>query len=65
VGYSDTIAATEFIADLESRLSNRIQLTSDGLKLYVNAVKERQAKAARRSSRLLTQGLRSGTSPHG
>ncbi len=38
VGQRDAIAATEFIADLESRLANRVQLTSDGLKLYVNAV---------------------------
>jgi IS1 family transposase len=38
VGQRDAVAATEFIADLESRLASRIQLTSDGLKLYVNAV---------------------------
>jgi IS1 family transposase len=38
VGQRDAIAATEFIADLESRLANRVQLTSDGYKLYLNAV---------------------------
>jgi hypothetical protein len=38
VGQRDAIAATEFIADLESRLANRVQLTSDGFKLYLNAV---------------------------
>jgi IS1 family transposase len=38
VGQRDTIAATEFIADLESRPANRVQLTSDGFKLYLNAV---------------------------
>ena len=38
VGQRDVIAATEFIADLESRLANRVQLTSDGFKLYLNAV---------------------------
>jgi IS1 family transposase len=38
VGQRDAIAATEFIADLESRLANRVQITSDGLKVYVNAV---------------------------
>jgi hypothetical protein len=27
-----------FVSDLESRLANRIQLTTDGLKLYFNAV---------------------------
>jgi hypothetical protein len=31
-------AARDFIEDLAGRLSNRIQLTSDGLKLYVRAV---------------------------
>lgn len=38
VGQRDAIAASEFIADLESRLANRVQLTSDGYKLYLNAV---------------------------
>jgi IS1 family transposase len=31
-------SATEFINDLASRLSNRIQLTTDGHRVYVNAV---------------------------
>ena len=31
-------AATDFIADIESRLANRVQLTSDGHKVYLNAV---------------------------
>src|ERR1035437_1052875 len=34
----DPISARDFIEDLAGRLSNRIQLTSDGLKLYVKAV---------------------------
>ncbi len=38
VGQRDTICATQFIADLETRLSHRVQLTSNGLKLYLNAV---------------------------
>jgi IS1 family transposase len=38
VGRRDAIAANEFIADLESRLANRVQLTSDGHKVYLNAV---------------------------
>ena len=38
VGQRDAIAATEFIRDLESRLANRVQLTSDGHKVYLNAV---------------------------
>lgn len=38
VGQRDVTAATEFIQDLESRLANRVQLTSDGYRLYLNAV---------------------------
>ena len=38
IGKRDPISAREFIADLAGRLSNRIQLTSDGLKMYVKAV---------------------------
>src|SRR5580700_8671675 len=38
VGARHSIAAREFIADLASRLSNRIQLTTDGHSVYVNAV---------------------------
>lgn len=38
VGQHDAAAATEFIADLESRLASRVQLTSDGHKVYLNAV---------------------------
>lgn len=38
IGQRDAIAATEFIADVERRLSNRVQLTSDGHKVYLNAV---------------------------
>jgi hypothetical protein len=38
IGQRDAVAATEFIADLESRLAHRVQLTSDGHKVYLNAV---------------------------
>ena len=38
IAQRDPISARDFIEDLASRLSNRIQLTSDGLKLYVKAV---------------------------
>ena len=38
VGNRDAKSATMFIDDIASRLSSRIQLTSDGLKVYVNAV---------------------------
>lgn len=37
IGPRDAGTATEFVQDLAGRLSNRIQLTSDGLKVYVNA----------------------------
>ena len=38
VGMRDAGCATEFIADLERRLANRVQLTTDGHKVYLNAV---------------------------
>jgi IS1 family transposase len=38
IGKRDPASARDFIEDLAGRLANRIQLTSDGLKLYVKAV---------------------------
>lgn len=38
IGARDAEYANEFIADLKSRLANRVQLTSDGLKAYIEAV---------------------------
>src|SRR5438128_11185438 len=38
VGTRDAGFATEFIQDLANRLANRVQLTSDGHKVYLNAV---------------------------
>ncbi|ASU35376.1 DDE-type integrase/transposase/recombinase [Mucilaginibacter xinganensis] len=38
VGDRSGVSATEFITDLKGRLNNRIQLTTDGLKAYVDAV---------------------------
>jgi IS1 family transposase len=38
VGQRDAGCATEFIQDLEKRLAHRVQLTSDGHKVYLNAV---------------------------
>jgi IS1 family transposase len=38
VGPRDGGAATEFIQDLAGRLANRVQLTTDGLKMYLTAV---------------------------
>jgi len=40
VGPRDAETGCEFIADLKSRLANRVQLTTDGLRLYVNAREE-------------------------
>jgi IS1 family transposase len=40
VGSRDDFSAGEFVRDLASRLAGRIQLTTDGLRLYVNAVEE-------------------------
>ncbi len=38
VGPRDASAANEFVRDLASRLAHRVQLTTDGLRLYLNAV---------------------------
>ena len=38
VGYRDAKHATEFINDLKERLANRVQLTTDGHKMYVEAI---------------------------
>ena len=38
VGQRDAGHATDFVADLAGRLANRVQLTSDGHKVYLNAV---------------------------
>lgn len=40
VGSRDDYSAREFVRDLASRLPRRIQLTTDGLRLYINAVEE-------------------------
>ncbi len=38
VGRRNADAAHDFIGDLAGRLSNRVQITTDGLKVYVNAI---------------------------
>ncbi len=38
VGKRDAGCATEFVQDVANRMANRIQLTSDGYKVYINAV---------------------------
>ena len=38
VGNRDADSATVFVNDLASRLANRVQLTTDGLKVYLDAV---------------------------
>ncbi len=38
VGQRDFITANDFIADVKSRLANRVQLTTDGYKPYLQAV---------------------------
>jgi IS1 family transposase len=38
VGRRDAGCATEFLQDVEGRLSNRVQLTTDGHKMYLTAV---------------------------
>jgi hypothetical protein len=39
-GQRDASTARDFITDLAGRLRNRVQLTTDGLKLYLNAVED-------------------------
>ena len=38
LGKRDADCANEFVQDLASRLANRVQLTTDGLKVYIKAV---------------------------
>jgi IS1 family transposase len=38
VGTRDAGCAYEFMTDLSSRIATRVQLTTDGLKAYINAV---------------------------
>ena len=38
LGYRDGKTASIFVDDLKSRLANRVQLTTDGLKVYLDAV---------------------------
>jgi IS1 family transposase len=45
VGRRDSGTATEFLRDVESRLANRIQLTTDGHKMYLLAVPDAFAEA--------------------
>jgi len=40
VGLRDAGYAFEFMSDLQSRLANRVQLTTDGHKVYLNAVED-------------------------
>lgn len=40
IGTRDLESAREFISDLASRLANRVQLTTDGHKAYIEAVEE-------------------------
>lgn len=40
VGGRDAAAARDFIEDLAGRLANRVQLTTDGLKVYLTAVEK-------------------------
>jgi IS1 family transposase len=40
VGRRDGVCAMEFVKDLASRLANRVQLTTDGFKAYLNPIEE-------------------------
>jgi IS1 family transposase len=45
LGPRDAVAAREFVSDLAARLSNRVQVTSDGLKVCVGAIDAFQGDA--------------------
>ena len=51
VGQRDSDHAEAFITDLASRLANKIQLTSDGLRLYVDAVENAFSRRGLRAAR--------------
>lgn len=38
IGNRDAVTASEFVADLASRLANRVQITSDGHRPYIEAI---------------------------
>jgi IS1 family transposase len=40
IGRRDAVCATEFMKDLADRLKNRVQLTTDGHKMYLEAVED-------------------------
>lgn len=40
VGHRDFLSANDFMQDLASRIKNRVQLTTDGLKAYLEAVED-------------------------
>jgi IS1 family transposase len=40
IGRRDAVCATEFMKDLANRLKNRVQLTTDGHKMYLEAVED-------------------------
>jgi IS1 family transposase len=40
IGRRDAVCATEFMKDLAGRLKNRVQLTTDGHKMYLEAVED-------------------------
>ncbi len=40
IGQRDAVAAREFMEDLAGRLTNRVQLTTDGLRTYLTAVEK-------------------------
>ena len=56
VGERNLYFASLFLEDLASRLANRIQLTSDGLKVYFQAVEH--AWPSRRMRQYVTSPLR-------
>jgi len=65
VGLRDADWANAFIEDLAYRLKNRVQLTSDGLKVYLNAVEERRRHRLRHSGQVVWLREERGTGTSG
>lgn len=63
VGGRDAYCAKMFINDLASRLSNRVQLTSDGLRAYLEAVPTWTMPSSRRSTGPRLRARRAATAP--
>jgi IS1 family transposase len=61
IGQRDAIAARDFMEDLAGRLTNRVQLTTDGHKVYLTAVEKAFGSDIDYAMLVKTYGLPEGT----